>query len=356
MTDHLEPYRRMVRSIRFVPPLALKEQFHQSTQPMTPTPVVKASLGKIEAEATAAPAPGAEPVRSEHVIGLVQAAARVATGIPVVYAIPENIGDRINRLAGSRTVTPVIIAPKIPQPDPNWTPAPEYTQSKWQEHIEKAHTEAQTASPEPLEETPLDVAPTPTTGASETDVETVAVEEIPQQVLEEAPATAISESVAVEETPLDVAPTPTTGASETDAEAVAVEEIPQQVLEEAPATAISESVAVEETPLDVAPTPTTGASETDVEAGVKIQCPKCESTEISKNGHRNQKQRYLCKDCGKQFVLPDSLGQNEDKQTTKTSSVTTPAIKEPQSLNSADQRLSKNKKKAKGFGTGKTTK
>lgn len=30
-------------------------------------------------------------------------------------------------------------------------------------------------------------------------------------------------------------------------------------------------------------------------------CPHCHSSRISKNGHRHGKQRYLCKDCGKQF-------------------------------------------------------
>lgn len=30
-------------------------------------------------------------------------------------------------------------------------------------------------------------------------------------------------------------------------------------------------------------------------------CPHCHSSHLSKNGHRHGKQRYLCKDCGKQF-------------------------------------------------------
>lgn len=31
-------------------------------------------------------------------------------------------------------------------------------------------------------------------------------------------------------------------------------------------------------------------------------CPHCHSSHLSKNGHRYGKQRYLCKDCGKQFL------------------------------------------------------
>ncbi len=32
------------------------------------------------------------------------------------------------------------------------------------------------------------------------------------------------------------------------------------------------------------------------------KCPHCESESISKNGHRHNKQRYICKECGKQFL------------------------------------------------------
>ena len=33
------------------------------------------------------------------------------------------------------------------------------------------------------------------------------------------------------------------------------------------------------------------------------KCPKCQSEEVVKNGHvHNSKQRYICKQCGRQFV------------------------------------------------------
>ncbi|MEO1376509.1 MAG: TetR family transcriptional regulator [Cyanobacteria bacterium J06635_10] len=34
----------------------------------------------------------------------------------------------------------------------------------------------------------------------------------------------------------------------------------------------------------------------------KQKCPQCRSQNISKNGHRDRKQRYICKECGKQFL------------------------------------------------------
>ena len=35
-----------------------------------------------------------------------------------------------------------------------------------------------------------------------------------------------------------------------------------------------------------------------------MKCPRCESTLYRKNGRRNNKQNYLCKNCGKQFLEP----------------------------------------------------
>ncbi|MBD2516688.1 NYN domain-containing protein [Nostoc sp. FACHB-973] len=35
-----------------------------------------------------------------------------------------------------------------------------------------------------------------------------------------------------------------------------------------------------------------------------MKCPRCDSTSYRKNGRRNDKQNYLCKNCGKQFLEP----------------------------------------------------
>ncbi len=40
-----------------------------------------------------------------------------------------------------------------------------------------------------------------------------------------------------------------------------------------------------------------------------MKCPRCESTQLRKNGRSNGKQRYLCKACGKQFL--DSLSTSQ---------------------------------------------
>jgi AcrR family transcriptional regulator len=46
-------------------------------------------------------------------------------------------------------------------------------------------------------------------------------------------------------------------------------------------------------------------SQTQAESFPKVmkvmKCPRCHSQNYSKNGHRHGKQRYLCKDCGRQF-------------------------------------------------------
>jgi transposase-like protein len=33
-----------------------------------------------------------------------------------------------------------------------------------------------------------------------------------------------------------------------------------------------------------------------------MKCPECKSNHINKNGHRGQKQNYICVNCGRQFI------------------------------------------------------
>ncbi|BAZ69386.1 IS1 transposase [Fischerella sp. NIES-4106] len=35
---------------------------------------------------------------------------------------------------------------------------------------------------------------------------------------------------------------------------------------------------------------------------IAMQCPRCESTHIRKNGKKGSKQNYICVDCGRQFI------------------------------------------------------
>ena len=41
-----------------------------------------------------------------------------------------------------------------------------------------------------------------------------------------------------------------------------------------------------------------------------MQCPKCESTRIRKNGRPRGNQRYRCRDCGRQFIQPASAASD----------------------------------------------
>ncbi len=124
MTDHLEHYRRMARSIRFFPPVSLTPLSQKSVQePLTLTPVVTSSLKHTITEADVSPEVGPPIDPSEHVAALVHEAVCKPTVLPATYTIQENIGDRISRLATPKPVKSVIIQPKIPQPASNSTSA-----------------------------------------------------------------------------------------------------------------------------------------------------------------------------------------------------------------------------------------
>ena len=96
---------------------------------------------------------------------------------------------------------------------------------------------------------------------------------------------------------------------------------------------------------------------------IEITCPKCESTDIRKNGRRHDKQRYVCKDCGREFVMPSST-KAEDKPKNKASSpVETSKVKGTESAtvsgdntSESSKPQSKKKTKGKGFGGSKKAK
>lgn len=129
VTDHLEPYRRMARSIRFVPPQWQVERFYQAlTQVSTGTPTfaisgVTASSPTASSASTSISDPGSTPDPSEYSAALIQAAVSKPTAWLTHHNIPENIGDRISKLAAPQRKTAVAPLPKLPEPDPNWTPA-----------------------------------------------------------------------------------------------------------------------------------------------------------------------------------------------------------------------------------------
>ena len=44
-----------------------------------------------------------------------------------------------------------------------------------------------------------------------------------------------------------------------------------------------------------------------------MKCPRCNSNKYSKNGHKHGKQRYICKDCRRQFVeTPNRPGYSDE--------------------------------------------
>ena len=295
----------MVRAIRFVPPLARNQQYHHPIpDPVTPAPSLSSfSKTMSEAALTEASTPTLNP--SEHVAALVKAAVSKVSVIPVVYVIPENIGDRISRLAKPRAITPVINPPKIPQPGPNWKP-----------------TSTVVAEPvEPKQEEPL-------------------------------------ETTQIEHTPvlMDVAtaPTPTEEVEPEPAALVTPPEQPKEALGEKlqPKAQAGEAATVESISTEEKET-------SQKEEVIQIQCPKCGSTGIRKNGHRKEKQQYLCKDCGRQFVEHDSSAQKQEKDlpvmTTEVNKPQ-PTAKAVDTRSTASEKRGKRQKKAQGFGTKKAKK
>ncbi len=120
MTDHLEPYRRMARSIRFFPPFSLTPPVDQSVdQPVTPASEGDSWTKKTLADAQMKTTVESPIDPSEHAAALVNEAVWKSTVLPATYRIPENIGDRISRLTAAKPVEPMLIQPKIPQPAPN---------------------------------------------------------------------------------------------------------------------------------------------------------------------------------------------------------------------------------------------
>ncbi|MGK7905113.1 MAG: hypothetical protein AB4352_27640 [Hormoscilla sp.] len=63
-----------------------------------------------------------------------------------------------------------------------------------------------------------------------------------------------------------------------------------------------------------------------------MQCPKCESTNLRKNGRAGDRQRYRCKDCGRAFVYPKSaelVRVLDEVQETAAETVSLPVLAQP---------------------------
>jgi len=369
----------MVRSIRFVPQLGRNQNCHRpGTQSVMPESVVNPLPRQIT---TATPiTPVSEPIidPSEHIANLVRAAVSKPTVLPISYVIQENIGDRISRLAApkAKAVTPVITPPKIPQPDPNWIPtttvAVQLFELDWRDLLKKEEAVPSVVSSTPpvsAEQPATVIVATPPIPAAE--AETPPRQEAPQKILQEPDEIATvkpaaekkkaKERLGAETSKLETV-SKVASPSERSPEAKPVAEVPSTPVQQAPAvetvSAPPESKIPDPKVVEVPVEPNPTLSE---KASTEIACPACHSTELRKNGHRNDKQRYICKDCGKQFAAPEPLTSTPEPSKSKQNSrPQNSAVKEPQSLPSAADSpskasvaQSKNKKKPKGFGTKK---
>ena len=461
MTEHLEPYRRMVRSMRFVPALGRKYESHQSQMPSPPPLNFSSSVPY-----TVPPVREAAPDPSEHVAALVREAVSKPTVLPVTYAIAENIGDRISRMTTSKKKrSPEIIAFKIPQPDPNWKPAT--TVSDWQKPEDLSHqafsapveveetpkvevspVEAETSDAVGVEETPkvevspveaetsdavgveetanVEVSPaeaetSDAVGVEETanvevspvEAETPAADPASDQsteettaadaVVEEMPETPSDEPEATQqptlldkaasaieavlsvfqkpeteqnesdatvessptkveaETPASVSPASEEPTQEATAADAVVQEVPETPSDEPEATqqptlldkaasaieavaSVFQNPAADQNESAVAPSPAADQEAAESEMP-QITCPKCGATEVRKNGHYKEKQRYVCKECGKQFMPSDSVEPQQPQAS---------SVKSDQPSSGKVSQAKKGKKQAKGFGRPKS--
>lgn len=449
----------MVRSMRFSPPISLTQPSTQSVaQPVLPVSGVDSSLRKTTSEAYAQSALGSPVDPSEHVAALVHEAVCKRTVLPVTYSIPENIGDRISRLSDPKPtpkpVAPVIILPKIPQPETNGRAAhaiepqpikPEEKKLGEDSPIEASApppvVEPPTAAETPLESTvalvpqSAQIAQIPDTSVAAEIAESAQIEQIPDHeavaiVAEPTATEEIPDEPSDNSIPAEVAPEPvavaeakseiisntdspvaeaedtqastllnntsseleavstalkspdadqkdtepevessssvTSSAETTEpsiAEALADEaqtspepslaERSSAVVEVVTPPSVSPDVDKKNSEAAVEPTPKTGEKTLDSKT-VEITCPECQSSDIRKNGRRHGKQRYICKDCGRQFVNSDAPTL-EDKLEVGASPKKAPKAKNSQvgageSTSKSSKARSKKKAKPKGFG------
>jgi predicted RNA-binding Zn-ribbon protein involved in translation (DUF1610 family) len=132
---------------------------------------------------------------------------------------------------------------------------------------------------------------------------------------------------------------------------------------EAVATTLKDSVTDKKNSEAVVESSPAGDETASDSTTIDVACPKCESTNLRKNGRRHDKQRYVCKDCGKQFVVPSSAEEEEPPKKKASSSVETSKVKgfesdtaSGDSTSGSSQPQSKKKTKSKGFGQSKKAK
>lgn len=384
MTDQLEPYRKMVRSMRFTPLHRPIDRFYQgiefASESLDRLTISESKKQNIHLDSK--PQSSIDP--SEHTARLIHEAVTKPTVIPTTYSIPENPGDRISKLsqtkAKSNGIKPAVHLPPatptwnqiaIPEPAKALPPEPPTTEAAdgvsileaeapqqetpvaetltqavetgtWTEPETTSVESTAAVSPEAREtavENVAEVAPPPVEVEAEVlkaagepenlaAVEETVGENLLDNLLSEV-SEAEPEQAPVEETPTEnLAEVEEAPVEETQPE---VEEAPvaetQPEVEETPAEApLTESLTgVEEAPVEAIPE-ISEASEPATEESATVNgrtldpdaiiCPSCGSGDVRKNGHQNGKQRYACKDCGRQFVETAALSPGDELPTT----------------------------------------
>jgi predicted RNA-binding Zn-ribbon protein involved in translation (DUF1610 family) len=413
VTDHLEPYRRMARSIRFFPPSALA--LKPIPQPVTADAVAD-SWVKTSSNADVK---SIEPPidLSERAAALVHEAVWKPTVLPATYVIPENIGDRISRLVASSSVDLAKIKPNLPQPACNGTTAHgsatfETSSDRLvydpqrQVYALESTIVAEALVAEPIAvvaEAPETIVAEPIAVVAEAP-ETIVAE--PIAVVAEAPETIVAEPIVVAETDTPIAEVESNQpptllekvssvieavstafmnpelvqkeneaveeAASSTSEAIATpvkdteELLTTEPTEPSPAPSLLERVsAVVEVvtttlknPEAIASTPTAPQTAPETKP-IAVACPACSSTELRKNGRRQGKQRYACKDCGRQFAMADTVTVEAQSKAEEVATVETTTITDSQAdtdLSDTAAKSAGKKKKAKGFGASKKSK
>lgn len=414
MTDYLEPYRQLVRSIRFAPQVGQHERFNRLVHQPLPVPSVHHSeTRQVNQTSTTTSDAGPSPDPSEHSAALVHAAVSKHTVLPVTYSISENIADRISRLTTSKPkqVRLPIVTPKIPEPDPNWippTPPPANQHLVTDSHLHLL-VETKPVSPTVEDESPVrqpeaiaDLTPVSThvaesenvteqateiadlasTSPDEVETENIAEESIQaENSSPEIAAENISEQangvadLNQEEAPTEKLSLPSNEVSEpvrpatpeVENEVTQVAEIKEDTgeikteenqIESTPSSA-DESVAIANGKTPIAQPETSDVEVAKIEGetakstespNITVACPECNSRDVRKNGKQKNKQKYLCKDCGRQFVWSASI--REDIKSNVVSSEEAKPTSD--SLTSkAKTAKSKAKNQPKGFGANK---
>lgn len=315
MTDHLEPYRRMARSLRFVPPVWETAHLYRAMTRVTGpsfsvSPVAYSSIDYLWSvkEPPADLEPSSDP--SQRAADLIRAAVSKPSVFPVPYVIQENIGDRISKLTASDPAVPTIltaehvaaddVAPHA-VPRSGWTPTQHELVADKVSPALKALPAASSAplvlepvlletdqpeEPMPVEETLLYDESDGLEPAWKSETHAVPVEQaVPE----------IEEAIAS----LDN--------SDSSDHSVASDD---SVVSEAfaignPVKVVSGWFESVTDYLENVTQTLTGQEPPVADEVGTVECPQCSSNATRKDGRRSGKQKYLCQVCGKQFTTEE---------------------------------------------------